>query len=130
MKRLLLAVVGIVALALAGNAIAQTGSGTTDQTGTTAPTYQTPPPAPQGDSSGTQPGSTPPAADAAPQPNSAPAPIETGSSTPPREASTSGRPGSLPATASNDPLMALIGVLALGAFTILLVVRRRGAAKS
>jgi LPXTG-motif cell wall-anchored protein len=129
MKRILLTVFGIAALALAGSAFAQTGSGATDQQGTTAPSYQ-PPPAGQGDGSGTQPAPAQPATDTTSQPDTAAAPADTGSSAPPREATTSGRSGSLPATASNNPLMALIGVLALGAFTILLVVRRRGAARS
>jgi len=130
MKRILLTVFGIAALALAGSTFAQTGSGTTDQQGTTAPSYQSPPPAGQGDGTGTQPVPAQPATDTTSQPDAATAPADTGSSAPPREASTSGHSGSLPATASNNPLMALIGVLALGAFTILLIVRRRGAAQS
>jgi LPXTG-motif cell wall-anchored protein len=38
--------------------------------------------------------------------------------------------GTLPATASQNPLMAVIGALSLAAFTILLVARRRGADNS
>jgi LPXTG-motif cell wall-anchored protein len=127
MKRILLAVFGIAALALAGSVFAQTGSGTTDQPGSTAPSYQSPPPADQGSGTDAQ-----PATDTTSQPAAAPAPApaDPGSSTPPSEAGTARHSGSLPATASNNPLLALIGVLALGAFTILLVVRRRGAAQS
>lgn len=129
MKRILLAVFGIAALALAGSVFAQTGSGTTDQPGSTAPTYQPPPPADQGSGTGAQ-----PATDTTSQPAAAPAPTPmqagTGSSNAPGEAGTTSHSGKLPATASNNPLLALIGVLALGAFTILLVVRRRGAAQS
>ena len=127
MKRILLAVFGIAALALAGSVFAQTGSGTTDQPGSTAPSYQSPPPADQGSGTGAQPATDTTSQSAAAP---APAPADTGSSTSPGEAGTTGHSKSLPATASNNPLLALIGVLALGAFTILLVVRRRGAAQS
>ena len=130
MKRILLTVIGIAALALAGSVFAQTGSSASDQQGTTAPSYQSPPPAEQGDSTGAQPAQTQPATDTTSQSGSAAAPADTGSTAPSSESGTSDHSKSLPATASNNPLMALIGVLALGAFTILLVVRRRGAARS
>ena len=127
MRRTFLAVFGIAALALAGSVFAQTGSGTTDQTGSTAPAYQPPPPADPAGGTGAQ-----PATDTTSQPAAAPAPAPagTGSSSSPGEAGTAAHAGKLPATASNNPLLALIGVLALGAFTILLVVRRRGSAQS
>jgi LPXTG-motif cell wall-anchored protein len=138
MKRILPSVFAIAALLLTGSVFAQTGSGTTDQTGTTAPSYQSPPPADQGNGTGAQPATDTPsqpasdttASDTTSEPAAAPAPADTGSSKPASEAGTAGHSGSLPATASNNPLMALIGVLALGAFAILLVVRRRGAAQS
>ena len=130
MKRILLTVFSIAVLAVEGSVIAQTNPGTTDQPGTTQPADQSPPPSGQGDSTGSTAGSTPPATDTAAQPAAAPVPADSPSSSSPKEASNPGRSGSLPATASNNPLMALIGVLALGAFTILLVFRRRGAARS
>jgi LPXTG-motif cell wall-anchored protein len=129
MKRILLTVFSIAALAMAGSVIAQTNSGTTDQSGSTA-TADQPPPSGQGDSTGSPAGSTPPATDTTSPSDAAAAPADSAPSTSPKEASSPSRSGSLPATASNNPLMALIGVLALGAFTILLVFRRRGTARS
>jgi LPXTG-motif cell wall-anchored protein len=132
MKRILLTVSGIVALTLAmtlaGSVYAQTGAGAGDQPAA-AQTVQTPPPGGSADNPGARSGQVP-ATDTTSPSSAAPVQAQADAPVPAKDAGSSKHEGPLPATASDSPLMALIGVLALGAFTILLVVRRRGTANS
>lgn len=131
MKRTFLSMVGIAMLAAFGNLMAQTptGSTTPDQPAVAAPSQTAPgTPVLQQDSPGTQPGS--PADDTTSQPAAAQPAPDSGARAATGTAGHATHSGNLPATASNNPLMALLGAVALAAFTILLVVRRSGPARS
>jgi LPXTG-motif cell wall-anchored protein len=121
MKRTFLTLLCIATLSMVGAVcFAQTDSASTGQPGVNEPA-----PAPAGtpviqDSpSGTQQGSAPP-------PSNSDVTPPTGD----EAAGKAAQSGTLPATASQNPLMAVIGALSLAAFTFLLVARRRGADNS
>ena len=112
MKKKLLVLFSVVVLAVAGSVMAQTE------------------PAPAG-----EPAPAAPEAEAAPmdtgtQPSSAQPPEATSPSTGSPEAAQPAQAETLPATASNAPLMMVIGALSLAAFTGLLIYRRRRTARS
>src|SRR5262245_32211311 len=129
MKRFLLIVLGIAALVTASSVFAQSGSGKTNPPGATAPTNQPTPPAGQGDTPSAPTGQTPATDTTAPPAAGTPVQADTGSATS-GAAPAAHHATSMPATASNSPLMVVIGIVALLAFTILVVVRRRGAMRT
>lgn len=121
MKRTLLTLLSIAVLSAAGSlCFAQTDPGTAGQPGVSEPASATAgTPVIQDNPSGTQQGSTPPSS-----------PPDAASPTGDEAAGKAAHSGTLPATASQNPLMAVIGALSLAAFTFLLVARRRGADQS
>jgi LPXTG-motif cell wall-anchored protein len=134
MKRTFLSLFVIAVMAAFGSVMAQTGTNAPDQPAAAMPSSTASgTPVVQQDSPGTQPGT--PAGDTVSQPaTEKPATDQPATDTgTPAASGTAGRAtrtGKLPATASNNPLLALLGVVSLAAFTILLVVRRRGDVRS
>lgn len=110
MKKKLLVLFSVVVLAVAGSVMAQTEPAPAGEPAPAEPTAPESPAAPM--DSGTQPSPAQP-------------PAATSPSTGSPEAAQPAQAETLPATASNAPLMMVIGALSLAAFTGLLIYRRR-----
>ena len=125
MKRALLSILGVLALSVAGSALAQSDYGTTGQTGEGASPATTTGSAPQQGTTDVQ--TAPSSATGSMQgAGSATAPAK-GSTAP--SAATAGAPGheSLPRTASDVPLVLVIGLSAAGAMGAVHLYRLRRA---
>lgn len=124
MKKLLV-LLGVLVLAGVGSVMAQTQPAPSEPAAPGSPTGDqpaAPAPAPAPSSADTQ----PPASDSAYQQSSAaPSPAQPARSEGQPQPTIAGNAGTLPATASNAPLLMVIGAASLAAFTGLLIYRRR-----